>query len=156
MWWCASRFSFVVLIIVATSTLAVWIRSYFAADSLGYYRVPGVCGVVSVRGGIVLHWNSYGYLDRRPEFYLLNHSVAHWGEDRTFLFGSNRDDLEGGWVQFPHWLICVATGVVAVPLWRRSRRFPAGHCAACGYDLRATPERCPECGVESPVNPPAL
>ena len=53
----------------------------------------------------------------------------------------------------PHWL--VATAAAFPPLlwlggrWRRRRRRDNRLCAACGYELRATPGRCPECGTSA-------
>jgi hypothetical protein len=51
----------------------------------------------------------------------------------------------------PNWMLLVAFAVLPV-VWlirrrRARRRLLVGRCRQCGYDLRATPDRCPECGA---------
>jgi hypothetical protein len=47
----------------------------------------------------------------------------------------------------PYWIPIAAVAVVFVLTLAVRRRPPAGHCQRCGYDLRASPDRCPECGT---------
>jgi hypothetical protein len=80
----------------------------------------------------------------------------------TYGFGRRRGGsaLTGGGgfgytvVRVPVWF---AAAVLALPpltrlplATRRRRRTREGHCKCCGYDLRATPGRCPECGAVPP------
>jgi hypothetical protein len=62
------------------------------------------------------------------------------------------DAMDGIWMAAPQWLVVAVCILVvgfgpAVRLIREKRRRSLGRCTRCGYDIRATPDRCPECGT---------
>ena len=91
---------------------------------------------------------------RIPDGAWLGFEKGHWTATvgNGFISGPTRGD----YFSVPVWFLLLAFG--GLPTWwvvravgarRRKRR---GLCRRCGYDLRATPERCPECG-SVPVAP---
>jgi hypothetical protein len=59
-------------------------------------------------------------------------------------------------IAIPYWL--PGLFVLALPMWwmgeimRKRRRATHGLCPTCGYDIRASRERCPECGSATPAH----
>jgi hypothetical protein len=74
-------------------------------------------------------------------------------------FGSFQQRASG--MTLPLWFVVLLTtllpalGIVrSIRRWREATKTRGVVCATCGYDLRATPERCPECGAV-PIMPEA-
>ena len=90
-------------------------------------------------------WNELGF-GYRPA--VVVHDTASAGAYR-YWFGNTH---------VPYWallivLLCGGWPVIRATgaRWRRARLAGQNRCAACGYDLRATPDRCPECGAPAPT-----
>lgn len=62
----------------------------------------------------------------------------------------------GDWqARVPIWLpiamlMWPLTAATLLPAARRRKRLEAGLCAGCGFDMRGTLDRCPECGTAPP------
>ena len=86
--------------------------------------------------------------------------VTQWRVPGLFFFRHVADPRSSVTIGIPHALVLPAFLVLPAVMLRRHlrerrshRRLVAGLCPSCGYDLRATPGRCPECG---PVTEDAL
>lgn len=118
-----------------------------------YFRVGGL-ELVSWRDVIIADWESRPYRGMvRVKMEWVSSAVG---------FGTYGDPDGGSyrsWVlNIKHWLLMLIA-VPAPAAWGIARlarqRTRSGICRQCGYDLRATPDRCPECGTpaEHACNP---
>ena len=167
-------------LLLCAATIVWWVRSYVCWD--GVFAGGGVHFLVaeSTNGQVALGWEtdaseavSRALRRRKPGAqtaptgmgFRLSSRCRHgalgfgWDAyDRMHLFvvsdgtpAATRERV----VVMPHWFVALAFSVppgIAVARRVRRRRRPPGLCSACGYDLRATPGRCPECGRVEPAS----
>jgi hypothetical protein len=164
--WLLRTFSVVCLLLVI-ATIVLWVRSYWSDDRVMYVASPGyyvdfsadtepgamraflnMClAPHTVEPGWRFGARSYRGMSPSllPKQYPLLSDDLVW---HSYRLGSERITHE---LACPFWALVGVFGVASVPPllpWVRCyRRRRHGLCETCGYDLRASPERCPECGT---------
>lgn len=120
----------------------------------------------------IAHWTTFTMWDGNIQW-MICHSKFHvtpnrkttaWSIGPYGMVLSNYDDGWAGHISIHFYFRNLAVLTALLPaLWivlyrrgrlRRARAAAAGLCSRCGYDLRASAERCPECGTMIPSASP--
>ena len=133
-------------LLLCVAVCVLWVRSYWRNDVTSYEPNPWELWSASSRPSAV----HLGHMD----FFGEETGVSGQTGWQFFGFGWASGAYGVRRVQVlvvPDWSLALATALVPVGwLYARSwlrRGLRPGHCRRCGYDLRATPGRCPECGA---------
>jgi hypothetical protein len=167
-----------VSLVLCAASLTLWVRSYVRMDGVCHIGRWHIHNFTSLRGRLFIQWgwsteNQLASLSGRyvgGGFFretassgaqLAVEPMSHgWrlGGFDYFSWHVNRRNTAGNpaageWVFIiPWWFVVAVTGTLAgggiVKARWRARRERLGQCLTCGYDLRATSDRCPECGTE--------
>jgi hypothetical protein len=140
-------------LLLAITSITLWIRSYNpdpsigARDSISFTHSDPLYWIISHPGSVVFcrqegrNWD--GHELRGFQWGGISFGGS-WGDDGSMLWN----------LAVPFWMITTLALVLPAAraqAWRRDRRGRCrearGLCRRCGYDLRATPDRCPECGT---------
>lgn len=132
---------------------------YVATDSeeagflpmlLQYHRMRANDGRAA--GLVHTAWRKYP-LSEDPQLYGFGYQNRLYTEAEDSAFNYRQH-----WaIVVPHWfvflLMLLPTNRLFIRYIRKSRWQARGCCLKCGYDLRATPGECPECGTQSKSRP---
>jgi hypothetical protein len=165
-------------LILCLATVALWVRSYWRYDTLAHGSSGtdgfGSLGIESKYGELYLsaaHYyanlNYSNLYNEAPGWSFGEHRFLTLDTHMDFAkkhvkhqlvgFGSFNGDLRPvGFLRsiwLPHWFLALLFAILPTlrlrSILRNRHRHRAGFCQHCGYDLRATPDRCPECGHAS-------
>jgi predicted RNA-binding Zn-ribbon protein involved in translation (DUF1610 family) len=146
-------------VILSVSVAALWARSYYESDVLNQISSSWGCDLRSGIGEVILTFDRGQHLHPRSLFWLHDtyteqrRNAWHHGEG---VAGFNLATIVQGTttyrqIKVPHWFLAAILALPAALLFLLARRESAisvaNACIVCGYDLRSTPVRCPECGA---------
>jgi len=163
MWLGLKKLVICVMVLICIAEAAFWVRSRYAEDSI-ILNIPRRAALASsLRDWVDLQYDWAGVetdswsVDRDtepPASFAPVPAAAMRGvgvSSQTHFWGiwyaryvEGRVDID-----IPYaWILALSGGLTLI-VWysgRRHRHGP-GRSPKCGYDLRATPDRCPECGT---------
>jgi hypothetical protein len=146
----------VISLALFVATGVIWLSTMSKDVFSSHFMRLGSLLVRSAGGQTELGWTAPGtsaavsFLFPIPSPTLAELCTRH-----AFGIGVGMDPFGNYAVVIPHWFIAIVSLLLParwlVRRHRAKRAIRMDRCATCGYDLRATPDRCPECGTAGRV-----